>query len=239
MPDRLTSSSRFRSFAGRVNYFDLKFICLSRTDAIYRISKVLKLNFSVIFLLVFLCRSRYQCLGVYSSTTSAVDVEGLNRKIQRIILLAWNDVFDALLLQIELAFQAAVLNRLKKDCGGVSIGFAKDEWIHVVHAHSHLPESWTDQPKATLPVGNAGDIAHIVDPWASHLREPRAGMQSNPQQAGHAENAPGSSLHLRAPGGLKDSDPSSAQVAALVQTLAVLERRSGAFDCSMPSVSVV
>jgi hypothetical protein len=146
------------------------------------------------------------------STTSAVDVEGLNCKIQRVIFLAWNDVFDALLLQIELAFQATVLNGLKKDCGGVSIGFTKDEWIPVVLAHSHLPEAWTDQPKVTFPVSNAGDIAHVVDPWASHLRDPRAGMQSNPQQESHAENALGATSHLSAPRGLKDPDSSSAQV---------------------------
>ena len=160
-------------------------------------------------------RPEHRHVGMTLSTTSAVDVEGLNCKIQRVIFLAWNDVFDALLLQIELAFQATVLNGLKKDCGGVSIGFAKDERISVVHAHSHLPEAWTDQAKATFPVGNAGDTPHIVDPWASHLREPRAGSQSNPQQAGHAENAPGWSLHLRAPGGFMDSEPSSAQLMLL------------------------
>ena len=152
---------------------------------------------------------------MYSLATSAVDVEGLNRKIQRIIFLAWNDVFDALLFQVELAFQAAVLNGLKKDCGGVAIGFAKDEWIPVVDPHSHFPHPRADHAKATFPVGNAGDIAHIADPWSSHLREPRAGTQSNPQQAGHAEKAPGSTSHLSAPGGLKDSDPSSAQAHVL------------------------
>ena len=113
------------------------------------------------------------------STTSAVDVEGLNCKIQRVIFLAWNDVFDALLLQIELAFQATVLNGLKKDCGGVSIGLAKDEWIPVVLAHAHLPSSWTEHLEAAFPVGYTGDVPNIGDPRPTHLRKTRAAGQGD------------------------------------------------------------
>ena len=37
-------------------------------------------------------------------TVSSVDIEGLNPKVQRVFFLAWNDVLDALLLQIEFGF---------------------------------------------------------------------------------------------------------------------------------------
>ena len=121
-----------------------------------------------------------QCLKTVSATF-AIDVVGLNIEVEGVIFLAWNDVLDALPLQVENGFQATVMHRLEPDGSYGSTCLAKDEWVPVFGAHPHFPQSRADHLKTSFPVGNAGHITHAADPWSTHLSKPWGAVQANAQ----------------------------------------------------------